>query len=627
MSRASTLLPLGLSLTLLCWVATCGCGSAQARPKKNNYSMKILHPSGEDVEVIAARTSLTLDGAGKLTRREAKKQKVLTERAIDHFGDPRIHHDVNSQKIEVVRASSFMVDGKEAKTAKNGINETVPQALEKAPAYANRRETVVTHVGFERLATTDFEYVVADTAARPYPLHLELPVVFEGPARSYTVEVTVPSGVRVAYACVNCAVTPSESSARGNRVLTWSFTDVAAYTDDSGGHGIAAGMPRLVISDAASWQDLGKSFAAQIDAALAESTQAKAKALALTEDAPTRAEKIERLTAFVRDGIGMVDYDMTELSWRANSADEVLARGYGHTLDRALLLTALLRAIGVGAEPLLVSRDRDFAAAVPSLAQFAEVWVEVAGQSWLSGHGAVAGARAHLAGRWLFVPKSGVVEQIAAPAASTNLTALTAEIAIADDLTVKGKAELTLTGTANPYVGLRAADEGPDQLASDLAGRLVAGASPSAQTLRSFDDRRTSLAVDLAGGKLDWQAGRFLELALVDGPGFVAGSIADLSRESRTTPLVLASAMVQRSRVTWKLPAGARVRAAPPSIDVDNPAGRFAMSVKVGEGEVTVTRELTIKDGWITPANYAALRELLFAARPGQLLVVERDLP
>lgn len=634
MTRLVANTTVSVGLLALC-VGTC-CGSAAQAKKGPRYNVRAVSPSGEDVAVESVKVNLDLDGQGKLTRSEDRQLKLFTENAVDEYSDPRVVHDAVTQKLEVTTAATTMVDGTVVDTKKNGINETLPDAFEHAPAYTSHRETVVTHVGVERLATIHLAYRVTDVAARPYPLQVEVPVAFPGPAREVTVQVTVPEGSKLSHECLGCKAQVSESSQGGRKTMTWTFASVPAFHAESGhapGGTPVLGQPRLVLSDAASWNQVAGELEAQMSTALEQSKQVTEKARSLTADAPTIADKVELVTAFVTDAIGTIHYDMSVLGWRAATADEVLSRGYGHTLDKAVLLTAMLRALGLKPQVILVSRDHSFAAAVPSLAQFAEamVRVEVNGaERWLAVDGHPAGAaRARLAGRWAFDPKTGTPTEIAGLPAEANSTFVGAELTVGEDLSAKGKAVVTLTGTANPYASLRANEKGPDSLAGQVAALVVPGGRADKHTLRSFDATRTSMDVELSSGPAQWESDRFLRLPVPDGPAYVAESISDLAREERATPLVIGSAMVQRSRTTWRLPKSLSLRAVPAAVEVKNEVGRFALTVDQKPGQVTVTRELTIADGWIAPERYPALRALLAAAKApaGRVVIVERALP
>jgi len=625
------------------------CTPAEARPGRfaadllsevpnKRLTMSKVHPSGQDMELLQLEVILELDGGGRLVRREERQHRILTEHAVDEFGDPRIVHDVNRQTLEVSRASSTMVDGKEIHTQKNGINETLPFELEQAPAYSGLRETVVTHVGLERLGSTKLAFTISDKKPRPFPLHLEVPVAFEGPARQVVVQTSVPTGREVKAACLGCAAKPEEREQGGRRVLRWTLKDVKSFHDEvrhRPGHALAPGRPRLVISDSVDWQAAGKVLAGKLDAAIGSGTEVRRKAAELTEDAPTQEQRIECLVDFVRDAVGAVHYDMSLLGWEPATADEVLSRGYGNTLDRAVLLSALLGAAGLNkARPVLISRDRAFAEDVPSLAQFSEVWVRAwaaSGQErWFATEGHPAGdPRSVLAGRWAFDPRGGLVHRIEGLPPGANLTALTAELNLGQDLAVEGQASVTLTGTASPHASLRASDKDPDGLVEQVAGQLAPGAKAEKQILAAFDGQRTSVDLEVEAGPLAWQSERFLVLPVADGPGFLADEAPELAREKRDTPLVLRSALVQRSQITWKLPKTVSLRQLPAPREVENRAGRFLLSIEREEHAITVTRELTLSDGWIMPALYGEFRELMAAARlpAGRRLVVERDLP
>ena len=64
-------------------------------------------------------------------------QRLQSDFAVRRRCDPRIVHDSVRQRLRVLEAVTYMRDGYQVHTQANGINETVPDALARAPAYAD----------------------------------------------------------------------------------------------------------------------------------------------------------------------------------------------------------------------------------------------------------------------------------------------------------------------------------------------------------------------------------------------------------------------------------------------------------------------------------------------------------
>jgi hypothetical protein len=79
----------------------------------------------------------------------------------------------------------------------------------------------------------------------------------------------------------------------------------------------------------------------------------------------------------------------------------------------------------------------------------------------------------------------------------------------------------------------------------------------------------------------------------------------------RHWPVVLGYPWQHVERVTFRLPAGVRVVRLPAERQVKNAFGGFTLSVKRDQAQVTVTSELRVEVGRVSPAEYPAFRAFL----------------
>ncbi|HTM22300.1 MAG TPA: DUF3857 domain-containing protein [Kofleriaceae bacterium] len=135
-------------------------------------------------------------------------------------------------------------------------------------------------------------------------------------------------------------------------------SDLAAVIVDDQAPAWVPGEPYVEYSDYAGWADV---------AAWAEPlyrvTEAQRAALAATigEIAARARDPEERLRAaarFVQDEIRYLGIEVGPSSHRPHPPDQVLTQRFGDCKDKALLLTSLLRGLGIDAEPALVDSTR-----------------------------------------------------------------------------------------------------------------------------------------------------------------------------------------------------------------------------------------------------------------------------
>jgi hypothetical protein len=112
-------------------------------------------------------------------------------------------------------------------------------------------------------------------------------------------------------------------------------------------------VPVIAGSTFAHWDDFRKWYAEAVRGFSEPDEQIKRLAQELTAAKKTRDEKINALFTFVADDIRYVNYISGEW-WLPNRPQQLLARREGDCDDKAILLIALLKAIGIEAKEVLV---------------------------------------------------------------------------------------------------------------------------------------------------------------------------------------------------------------------------------------------------------------------------------
>lgn len=113
----------------------------------------------------------------------------------------------------------------------------------------------------------------------------------------------------------------------------------------------------VFVSEFDSWSEVSL-WGHSLFAARGETDPTIAKlARELTANADTAELRVERILDFVQREVRYLGVFLGESSHRPNRADVVLSRRYGDCKDKVTLFIALLREIGVNAQPILVSQQ------------------------------------------------------------------------------------------------------------------------------------------------------------------------------------------------------------------------------------------------------------------------------
>ncbi len=613
-----------------------GCVTAGARSRPAPQWRTQVNAQRADRQVLLRRVVFRVDTAGRVVQEHWQRQRVLTDRGADVFCDPRVTWDSARQRFGVLRAHTRMRSGRVVKTPASGVNRVTPRALALAPAYAHFTDTVVSLLGIEPGAVTDLGYRLTDRKASPLPFGGRVAVGDVGPMKKLVVVVELPTGKTLRHACLGCPpARPVIQRVGAHTRYTWTFTNLRAVnlyerrtarrqppsTDP---------LPQLVFTTATSWAAaLAPLRKGLVSARVSPAVAALAKRL--TQSAKTTEDKLIAAVRFVTRSLRLVRFDGLRRGAMPASAAKVLRRGYGHRLDRGVLLLALLRGLGISARPVLLQRGPRLATSVPTVAQLGPLWIEVQlGKAalWVSPRTGKFVARGTVGHGRYHVDLAGALK----PVKITRSPATSGKLAVAGTVDPRGRvrwqAAVSLTGLANPFAGTGAwMPKRLKRIRKGLHGRLWSGADKDSKTTTSRPGLlRTRFTARLVG-KLAKAEAKLQSLRLPDACGFLKR--VGVLRDKAQLPLRLPA-----PKLSCKLALSVAYAAdtfepviRPRSLTVKNAVGAYKRLVKVGKGRLNVVVKLTLKGPWVAPARVADLRSLLAAARSEEAhLVVFRRL-
>ena len=137
---------------------------------------------------------------------------------------------------------------------------------------------------------------------------------------------------------------------------TWRKARPARIPREESLPGYYAFAPTVSFS-AGDWSDYGRFIADAVKGAVAPGVSSKTRALAreLTAQAKTEREKLVAIRDYVAKNIRLAGPSFTTLAKPVSDVDVTLTDGYGHSLDRAVVLYAMIDAVGL--KPSLVLAD------------------------------------------------------------------------------------------------------------------------------------------------------------------------------------------------------------------------------------------------------------------------------
>ena len=319
----------------------------------------------------------TLKPDGCISFEYSHKVKLLTYYAVNRYlGETFIVYNPKFQKLNINKSETTMVDGTLVPSPENAFNEVLPGFVSRAPAYAYLREMVVTHTGLERGCITDLKYHI-DTGAKHLPWLMGEEIFGKrGPIQEMTVTVNVPKGVDLKYHMFNSSIQPLIKEKKEYTQYVWEITDCPVLKSESNHQQFAEFTPRLVFSTSSSWEDIVKYMRNSIEKKC-ELTEKTRNSLLKEVNELDRFQRMLAIRKIVAEEIGNVRIGLSIIDFHSFSAEKTFLHNYGHTLDKAILLKAILDAEDFESELALVSSHHQFENSMPTLSQFTSACVIV----------------------------------------------------------------------------------------------------------------------------------------------------------------------------------------------------------------------------------------------------------
>ncbi len=581
----------------------------------------------EDAVVIYRGDRITLAPDGRVAHRTHSLVLLLTERAIDALGDPRVPFDTLTQQLTVHRCRTYTPDGRVVDATGHAFNRVTPGPLAHCADRIRMQEMVITHVGIERGCAIELDVEVSDTVPHQPWLEGRFFLQESYPVLRRVIEIRCPSHLRLMSAVVGDQISSDVQPVAGSRHYRWEAAHLAPVREHDDRAGGTLNHRYLLCSTCPTWEYLGTRLREATDAAAqCDSSMRQWLLEELDQEAPRTLS--ERLAAVVDLSAGAArggSFRTFNLFGMPRPAARTFATACGSDWDRLVLALALLRAAGADAALVLRGAGPTVHLEVPALVQFDRLLVraELDGESVLLDP--AGGTRLSAAGDWAYRPLLDVApgEIRWTPAADGEGHAIV-EIAakLSAEGVLEGSADLRLAGRLFPHgecVNL-------GDFLESYAGRLAAGAELLSHEVVRFDARGCHLRFRFRAQSPGEIQGDRRYLSLIGGPVPVTELLGDieLDHRDRSTPIFLGSALFES--VTWNiaLPAGREVLHLPEAQEISSRAGVFRCAAGRRRMEardadpaelVTVSWTLELPMPEIPPARLAELQRAVRAYR------------
>jgi uncharacterized protein DUF3857/transglutaminase superfamily protein len=608
--------------------------------------------------VLADESVVTIDDDGRMTRNDFYAVKVLTREGRDE-AMARAVYNTDTEKVKDLRAWLISPSGK---VKKYGKGEAMELALVDNDVYNEAKRMVIGASGDAEIGSI-FGY---ETVTEDRSVFSQLAWYFQGaplPILKSRISVTLPRGWTAEALTLNHEkIEPTMSGS----TYTWELRDLPPVTHEPLSPPPTAITPWLAINltptpekpatrrSFATWTDVSKWLSEISDAQSSVDDAITAKAKQITAASKNEMEKIAAVGRFVQ----AVNYVSIQIGtgrgggYRPHTATEVFAKSYGDCKDKANLMRAMLKAIGIksylvsiySGDPNHVRREW------PSPHQFNHciIAVRVSDETQaltVIEHSTlgrllifdatdditpVGDLPIHEQGSYALIiaGEAGTLMKMPVTPPEANMLTRNAEVQLNGDGSIIATMREQSIGQAavreqGPFRGLTRTEYNnviERWIARGATGVLVSKIEP----VDERNEGRFSLGVELkapAYGQL--MQGRLL----VFRPAIVSRRESlSLTEPARKHPVVLTpNAYAETTKI--KLPAGFEVDEMPDAVKLETAFGNYSTSYVVQDGHLLFTRKLVVRAATIPVADYSKVRsffERIRAAEGSPVVLVRK---
>ena len=582
--------------------------------------------------VLLDEERTTVGDSGKLTTTTRTALKILARQGVDPVFLEQ--YDTQSGKIRDFKAWMIAPSGKVKKYGKEDI---IDLACVENDVYNQCRERLVSGKrDVEVGAVFGYESVVEHQS---FGNQLSFHFQDSMPVRMARFEVTLPPGWEVKTASFNGA--PKETSSAGG-TYSWQMENLPAIERETASPSFRTLAPWVGVNllgpnarAVSSWPEAAKLMTALNDGQWEPNEAMAAKAKALTEGATTEMDKIRAIGKFVQQ----VNYVSVQVNiakgggYKPHPATQVFQKLYGDCKDKANLMRAMLKSVGITSYPVGVySGDRTHVSAEwASLGSFnhAISAIRVSPETV-----APAVLDDPKLGRLLFFdPTAPYVPAGFLPEYEQASLALVAAGDAGDLVKLPAGAAIATAHERTVQAELKADGSIDGSFQEKYSGEAFAEAIGEYRSVSKTDYVKRIerwVGVSIRGGATsDVEAkddgaeftlkGKFGSKSFAQSPqprmmifhaGLLRHGEVRLTQKTRKYPVVLnADALAETVKIA--LPEGYKVDELPDKVHLDSPFGKFQASWTVTGSTLLFERKLEMPAQSVPVAQYAELRKFL----------------
>ncbi len=569
--------------------------------------------NNNDAEFLKMTKTFTLNNDGSMDYTCSKQLKLNTYVAFNRFyGETFIVYNTDYQSLKINSAYTIMANGKKIETPANAFNEVLPAFSKNAPAYNNIREMVVTHTGLERGAIIYLDYTLHTQKGFYNELMLNEVLSESSPVDELTIQVVLPESQNAHFQLLNIEGEPKVVSTMKNKTYTWIFQSIPANSKEYYQVHNQLYKPRLVFSTAKNLHIALSRFANQKAFDFSTNEGMNDAVSKITNDEIDPLKVALTLQKLVCNDISNTPVPLEFTGFKCRTPIATWNSNQGTPLEKALLLTSLLKKAAIKAEVIAVIPDMLFNKESSNLLNISEFLVRLN----LENYGDIFLSPTHLSDQNLKFQLNDVKAILLDPNAeslkifntgsSKNSILASGQFEITDDQLLSGKISLELNGILNPYFKLF----NDSSYAKSLISNVDTKSIQSVNLVKLIEEASKS-KIEFSSQNNLQNISNYFTWELPYAKDGVENWHINLLTTQRNSALELPENIVEKYDFTIVIPEHLRLVSKLVDLDIKNTAGQLVYKLGKKGNKIILIKTIELYDKIITPEKYSDFKTIM----------------
>jgi hypothetical protein len=319
------------------------------------------HDDKTDVVIIYSEDITIVESETKMKTIERRAFKILRPGGKD-YGQVATEFDL-STKITGMRGWCIPAQGKDYEVKDKDAVEVSSTDFDSSQLTSDIKYRMIKIPAAEPGNFLGFEI---EKEERPYILQGWWHFQFGPPVTEAKYSLQLPAGWEYKEAWINHPKIEAKST--GPNQWQWTVTDIAEIRPESEMPPVFGVAGQMIVSfippgstgkkGFENWDDMGKWEVGLTQGRRDSSPELKEKVLEVTATAPTTLAKMQAIAAFMQKDIRYVGISLGIGGWQPHYARDTFSHRFGDCKDKATLMSAMLKEIGVDSYYIVINTQR-----------------------------------------------------------------------------------------------------------------------------------------------------------------------------------------------------------------------------------------------------------------------------